>query len=153
MTSCISAQIMVIVAAAGVFSWLLGEWRARQDSRVLQGLIDSQWMAFCAECLPADRRLLHRPWLGDPGSDPLLVPICQAYGIDLIHFGIVMTMNLAIGMFTPPFGLNIFVTQALTGAPVSTIYPGLVPFIVITILALVVVTYVPWISLFLTRFV
>jgi C4-dicarboxylate transporter DctM subunit len=56
-------------------------------------------------------------------------------------------------MFTPPFGLNIFVTQALTGVPVSTIYPGLVPFIVITILALVVVTYVPWISLFLTRFV
>ena len=64
-----------------------------------------------------------------------------------------MTMNLAIGMFTPPFGLNIFVTQALTGVLVSTIYPGLVPFIVITIAALAVVTYVPWISLFLTRYV
>jgi C4-dicarboxylate transporter DctM subunit len=56
-------------------------------------------------------------------------------------------------MFAPPFGLNIFVTRALTREPASTIYPGLVPFIVITILALVVVTYVPWISLFLTRFV
>jgi C4-dicarboxylate transporter DctM subunit len=64
-----------------------------------------------------------------------------------------MTMNLAIGMFTPPFGLNIFVTQVLTRAPVSTIYPGLAPFIVITILALLVVTYVPWLSLVLTRLV
>ena len=62
-----------------------------------------------------------------------------------------MSMNLAIGMFTPPFGLNIFVTQALTRAPLSSIYPGLVPFIIVTILALVVVTYVPWLSLVLTR--
>ena len=61
-----------------------------------------------------------------------------------------MSMNLAIGMFTPPFGLNIFVTQALTRAPLSSIYPGLVPFIIVTILALVVVTYVPWLSLVLT---
>src|SRR6185503_11334747 len=92
----------------------------------------------------------------DPGSailvlTPLLVPICKAYGVDLIHFGIIMTMNLAIGMFTPPFGLNIFVTQALTKVPLKTLYPGLVPYIILTILALMVVTYVPWLSLYLTK--
>jgi C4-dicarboxylate transporter DctM subunit len=151
----LTAQILIIVAAAGVFSWLLTVNGVAQKSVLLmQGMIDSQWMAL----LVMNVFLLIVGCFIDPSSailvlTPLLVPICQAYGINLIHFGIVMTMNLAIGMFTPPFGLNIFVTQALTGAPVAKIYPGLVPFIVITVLALAVVTYVPWLSLYLTRFV
>jgi len=92
----------------------------------------------------------------DPNSailvlTPLLLPVMQAIGVDPIHFGIIMTVNLAIGMFTPPFGLNIFVAQALFKAPLSSIYPGLVPFIVINIIALMLVTYVPELSLFLTR--
>ena len=151
----LTAQIMVIVAAAGVFSWILTvNGVAAASVSMMQGMIHSQWTAL----LLINVLLLIVGCFIDPTSailvlTPLLVPICRAYGIDLIHFGIVMTMNLAIGMFTPPFGLNIFVTQALTRAPVSAIYPGLVPFIIITILALAVVTYVPWLSLFLTRFV
>ena len=94
----------------------------------------------------------------DPASaillfTPLFVPICQAYGIDLIHFGIIMTMNLAIGMFTPPIGLNIFVTQALTKVPLSVLYPGLIPFTVVSLLALLLVTYIPGLSLWLARLV
>ncbi len=53
---------------------------------------------------------------------PLLVPIAVSLGIDPIHFGIVMTVNLAIGMFTPPFGLNIFVAQSVTGLPAHVLY-------------------------------
>jgi C4-dicarboxylate transporter DctM subunit len=63
-----------------------------------------------------------------------------------------MTVNLAIGMFTPPFGLNIFVAQALFKTPLSVIYPGLLPFIVINIIALLFVTYIPELSLFLTQY-
>ena len=90
----------------------------------------------------------------DPGSailvlTPLLAPIAAAIGVDLVHFGVIMTVNLAIGMFTPPFGLNIFVAQALFRAPLSSIYPGLVPFIIINIVALGFVTYVPGLSMFL----
>jgi C4-dicarboxylate transporter DctM subunit len=93
----------------------------------------------------------------DPASaililTPLLVPICKAFGIDLIHFGIIVTLNLAIGMFHPPFGLNIFVVQALTRAPVSAIYLGVIPFVIMATLVLLIVTYVPWLSLYLTRF-
>jgi C4-dicarboxylate transporter DctM subunit len=73
----------------------------------------------------------------------------QAAGIDLIHFGIIMTLNLAIGMFTPPFGLNIFMTQALFKAPVDIIYRGLVPFIAINLVTLALVTYIPELSLYL----
>ena len=94
----------------------------------------------------------------DPSSailvlTPLLIPIVSAIGVDLIYFGIIMTVNLSIGMFTPPFGLNIFVAQALFKVPLKTIYPGLVPFIIINIIALMLVTYIPEISLYVTQFV
>ena len=80
---------------------------------------------------------------------PLLLPIVLAADVDLIHFGIIMVVNLEIGMFTPPFGLNIFVVQSVLRAPLAAIYRGVVPFIIINIIALGVITYVPEISLFL----
>jgi C4-dicarboxylate transporter DctM subunit len=67
---------------------------------------------------------------------PLLLPIVKAVGVDPVHFGSILTVNLSMGMFTTPFALNIFMAQALFGAPTSKIYPGLVPFIVMQILAL-----------------
>jgi C4-dicarboxylate transporter DctM subunit len=82
---------------------------------------------------------------------PILVPIVKLAGIDLIHFGIIMTANLSIGCFTPPFGINIFVAQAVFKQPVSVIYPGVAPFIVVSVVVLALITYVPELSLFLTR--
>ena len=84
---------------------------------------------------------------------PLLIPIVTAADIDLIHFGIIMVMNLEIGMFTPPFGLNIFVVQSVLRAPLAAIYRGVMPFIIINILSLAIVTYVPDVSLVLTRLI
>ena len=151
----LTAQVLIIVAAAGVFSWILTvSGIPQQTVKLVQSFADSQWQVL----MVLNIFLLIVGCFIDPGSailvlTPLLVPICKAYGVDLIHFGIIMTMNLAIGMFTPPFGLNIFVTQALTKVPLKTLYPGLVPYIILTILALMVVTYVPWLSLYLTKFV
>src|SRR6185503_13128301 len=78
---------------------------------------------------------------------PLLVPLVKALGIDTVHFGIVVTVNLAIGLFHPPFGINIFVAQSVLGLKLETIYRGIVPFIVIYLVALLVITYVPQLSL------
>ncbi len=78
---------------------------------------------------------------------PLLVPIAKLIGVDLVHFGIIVVFNLTIGTFTPPFGLNIFVGQAIFRAPLSSIYPGLLPFILLAIGALMIVTYVPILSM------
>ncbi len=83
---------------------------------------------------------------------PLLVPVAKAIGVDPVHFGVIFVMNLSIGTFTPPFGLNIFVGQAVFKTPLSTIYPGLVPFIVAALAALMVVTYTPQLSLWILRF-
>ena len=76
-----------------------------------------------------------------------------AVGVDPIHFGIVMTVNMAIGMFTPPFGLNMFVIQAVFGLPIKRIVPGLVPFFFVELAALLVITYIPELSLWLPRLV
>jgi C4-dicarboxylate transporter DctM subunit len=82
---------------------------------------------------------------------PLFMPLVKIVGVDPIHFGIVMTANIAIGMFTPPFGLNIFVARSVLGVPLETIYRGVLPFVVVQIVALLIITYWPELSLVLTR--
>ena len=59
---------------------------------------------------------------------PLLLPIVRAIGMDPIHFGIVIAVNLSIGMYTPPFGLNLLATQAVLKSRMSEIYRGAMPF-------------------------
>jgi len=59
----------------------------------------------------------------------------------------VVTVNLAIGLFHPPFGINIFVAQSVLGIKLETIYRGIIPFVVIYLIALAVITYIPAISL------
>src|SRR5262249_58468787 len=78
---------------------------------------------------------------------PLLVPLVRAVGIDTVHFGIVVTVSLAIGLFHPPFGINIFVAQSVLGLKLETIYRGIIPFVFIYLIALALITYVPEISL------
>ena len=80
---------------------------------------------------------------------PLLWPIAQHAGVDLIHFGIIFTVNLAVGMFSPPFGLNIFVSCSIFKVSSSRVVNGLVPFFVAYLIALMIITYNPRLSLFL----
>jgi len=78
---------------------------------------------------------------------PLFLPVVTAFGVDPIHFGIIMTVNLSIGLYTPPFGLNLFAAQTLFNVPLAVIYRGVLPFLAINLLALVLITYIPAISL------
>ena len=150
----LTAQVLIIVAGAGVFSWLLTISGIPQAAvQAINDLNVQPWQIL----LVINVFLLIVGCLLDPGSailvlTPLLAPIAHAIGVDLVHFGVIMTVNLAIGMFTPPFGLNIFVAQALFRAPLSSIYPGLVPFIFVNLVALGLVTYIPELSLFLLQY-
>src|SRR5690554_7643333 len=76
-------------------------------------------------------------------------PMAINLGIDPVHLGIVVIANLAIGQFTPPFGLNIYVTNSISNLSMIQMMPGLMKFLVINIIALLLITYVPQISLFL----
>ena len=77
---------------------------------------------------------------------PLVFPIAIELGIDPIHLGIIMVVNMEIGMVTPPVGLNLFVTSGVSGMPVMGVVRAALPFLAILFLFLVIVTYVPWIS-------
>lgn len=78
---------------------------------------------------------------------PLLIPIAQSYGIDIVHFGVIVTVNLAIGFITPPFGCNLFVAARLINGEVSSISKLVLPFIAAFLVALLLITFVPAISL------
>ena len=77
------------------------------------------------------------------------MPICTALGIDPIHFGVLMTCNLAIGFVTPPVGVNLFVASSMTGIPVLKIARSSARFIAWFFAALMMITFVPQISLLL----
>jgi C4-dicarboxylate transporter DctM subunit len=149
----LTAQILVIVATAALFSWILTiSGVPRGLTEWLQALQLSQWGFLMA----INIILLIVGCFLDPTSailvlTPLLMPLVKTVGVDPIHFGIVMCANLAIGMFTPPFGLNIFVARSVLGVPLETIYRGVLPFAVVQIVALLIITYWPELSLFLTR--
>ena len=147
----LTAQVMILVACASLFSWLLTVSGLPQAMVAALAAIELSSWAFL---LIVNGLLLLLGCVIDPLSailvlTPMLLPLVLHLGIDPVHFGIVMTVNLSIGMFTPPFGLNIFVAESLFGAGLRTLCLGLLPFIVLQIAALLVITYVPGLSLLL----
>jgi C4-dicarboxylate transporter DctM subunit len=143
------SQVLIIVAAAGAFAWLVttsgfpGKLVAFVSSFNLAPwmllLIINIILLFIGSVLepPAAILLL----------TPLLTPIAYQAGVDPIHFGIIVTVNLAIGMFMPPFGLNLFAAHALFKTPLPELYRGVLPFLVIYLMMLMLITYVPAITL------
>ncbi len=84
---------------------------------------------------------------------PSLYPVAMALGIDPVHFGMIVTLNISIGMITPPFGLDIFVASSTLNKPVMTIINGVWPFVAVNILVLLIITYIPAISLFIPNLI
>jgi C4-dicarboxylate transporter DctM subunit len=83
---------------------------------------------------------------------PLVFPIAISLGIDPIHLGIIMVVNMEIGMITPPVGLNLFVTSGVAGMPVMQVVRAAAPWLGILFVFLIIVTYVPWISTFVPTY-
>ena len=138
------------MSVAGLFGWLLTiSGVAGTAADFIQQLNAPAW----AVLLMINAFLLFVGCFIDTGTallvlSPLLLPIGKSIGVDPIHFGVIVVMNLTIGTFTPPFGLNIFVFQAMFKTPSAILYPGLMPFIVLAVVALMLVTYIPALSLF-----
>lgn len=80
---------------------------------------------------------------------PIFLPIVTAVGVNPVHFGIIMVVNLAIGFITPPLGINLFVASRVGGAQLSEVIKGIVPFIIVMIVDLLLITYLPAISMIL----
>jgi C4-dicarboxylate transporter DctM subunit len=82
---------------------------------------------------------------------PILFPIAVQLGIDPIHLGIIMVVNMEIGMITPPVGLNLFVTSGVTGMPLWEVVKAASPWLLVMLSFLILITYIPQISLFLPQ--
>ena len=82
---------------------------------------------------------------------PILLPVAMAYGVNMIHFGIIMVVNLAIGFITPPVGVNLFVACGIGNIPFAELVKKIIPFLIALLIGLIIITYVPFISLALPR--
>ncbi|KHF39464.1 TRAP transporter large permease [Halalkalibacter okhensis] len=150
----LTAQVLVLVAAAQVLGWMLTRGQVPQaiagwmtttiESSILFLIILNVVLLILGMFMEGVAAIII--------VAPLIFPTAIALGIDPVHLGVIMIFNLAIGMYTPPFGINIFVTQGITNLKISEMMPGLLRFFAVNVLALLVITYVPDASLFLLRF-
>ena len=150
-----TAQVYILVAAGTVFAWLL---IVSQTPQVLTNFVNSLHASRVVILVIINFVFLIAGMFIDPSSiivvfTPLFLPIALSYGISSLHLGIIVTVNIAIGMFSPPFGLNLFVASGLFKVSIDELVPGLIPFIVMSIIGLMILTYVPQISLWLPEMV
>ena len=147
------APIMFILAAAMGFARVLTFLRAPQ---IIAGAITSVASSKVGILLVINVLLLFVGMVMDTTPaililTPILLPIAQAVGVNPIHFGIIMVVNLAIGFVTPPMGINLFVASSMTEVPIMKIAKAALPFIICFLIALVAITFVPEISLLLVK--
>ena len=82
---------------------------------------------------------------------PIILPVAAAYGIHPVHLGIIFLANMQIGYFTPPVGMNLFIASYRFEKPITTLYSASIPFMMVLLFAVLIITYVPQLSLFLAR--
>ncbi|MDR2528215.1 MAG: TRAP transporter large permease [Synergistaceae bacterium] len=146
-------QILVMVAGAQSLGWILTMGQAPQfvTTKVLLAIGSDSKLVFLA--LLNLILLVMGMFMEGVAAiiivAPLIFPIIGRLGIDPVHLGTIMVSNLAIGMFTPPFGMNIFVTSSIARCDLVDMLPGLARFFLVDLAALLLITYVPQISLWI----
>ena len=144
-----SAPIMIIIAISGVFGRALA---LLQVTRTVSDFILGNFPGKIAILLFINLLLLFIGCVMDTTPAilifaPILWPICEALGMSIIQFGIIMVCNLAIGFVTPPIGLTLFVVSSFTKVPILKLAKQALPFIIAFFIALMLITFVPAISL------
>ncbi len=147
----LSAVIMIIVSAAGLFGWILTKGMVPQQAAAMMADFTSSKIAFL---LLVNLLLFFVGMFFETGSAiiilaPILLPVAATFGVDPVHFGMIMIINLAMGMCTPPVGVNLFISSRLAGISLEQITMGVLPFLVVLIINLLIITYLPVISLWL----
>ena len=144
-----SAVIMFIIANAGLFSYLI----TRAGVPEMIGAFLVEWLKSPALFLLGVNLALFIIGMFIETSAsiivlaPILAPVAMHFGIDPVHFGIVMVVNLALGMITPPFGVNLFAACTVARISLDQIITRLVPFVLVVFACLMLITYFPVISI------
>lgn len=148
-----TAVIMFIIACAMIFAHVLTEEQVPQN---LAASVLEQNPSPWSFLLLVNIILWFAGDFMEPSSillilAPLFHPIAVNLGIDPIHLGIIMTTNMEVGMITPPVGLNLYVAAGLTGMSLGQVTKAALPWMLVLIVALLLITYIPWFSLFLVE--
>ena len=148
-----TAMVVFIIAAANLFGWLLtAEQIPQQLTQLVTSISDNKLLIllmfniifFIAGCfLNASAAITI--------LTPLLLPIAMGVGIDPVFFGVVMVVNLSIGLITPPVGLDLFIVKGIADVSYDKLIRAVTPFIIVMVLDLLLITYFPALSMFLTQ--
>ncbi len=151
----VSATVMYIIACASVFAWLLTVSNIATDfSSWLMGFTTNKHILL----IVINILFLISGCFLDGNSSiyivvPIVYPIIRDLGIDPVHFGVFLTINVAIGLITPPVGVNLYVGCSILKIPVIEVCKKIIPFVVAGVIVLTLVTYIPAISMMLPNFV
>lgn len=145
----ISATVMVVIGATTVLGWLI---TLEQMPQILVNFVTEFSSAPWVFLLLVNVVLLILGLVLDPVpaillTAPLFLPTAQTFGVDPVHLGVIMTCNVAVGLFTPPVGATLYVASRISGDGVLTIARAMAPLYIMALAALLLVTYVPAISL------
>jgi TRAP-type C4-dicarboxylate transport system permease large subunit len=146
-----TASVLFIVTAASIFAWLLTVSQAAQVfSTFIVSLTESKWVFLI---LVNILMLVVGCFLDTIAAItilvPILLPIVVLYGIDPVHFGVIMTLNLMIGLLHPPLGMVLFVLSRIAKLSVERTTMAILPWLVPLLLALLLITFIPQITLWL----
>jgi C4-dicarboxylate transporter DctM subunit len=147
----ITVMLMFIIANASVFAFLL---TAEQIPQAASGFVVELGLPVWAFLIALNLLLLAAGNFLEPISvvlilTPVVFPVAVEMGIDPIHLGVLMVVNMQIGLVTPPVGLNLFVTAAVAKMPLEDTIKAAVPWLIVLLAVLLLITFVPWISLVL----
>lgn len=146
-----TGTVLVVVGCAAAFTKILTVGHIPQQvAQAIMQFTDNKWLIF----LLINLMLLVVGCFMDTMCSimilaPLFLPIIQSFGIDPIHFGLVMVVNLAIGFITPPLGINLFVAVRVGEATLDDVIKGVIPFLAVMIVVLMMLTYIPAITMFI----
>lgn len=144
-----SATVMVVIGATTVLGWLI---TLEQMPQILVGFVQEMSSSTWVFLLLVNIVLLVLGLVLDPVpaillTAPLFLPTAQQFGVDPVHLGVIMTCNVAVGLFTPPVGATLYVASRISGVGVLSIARAMAPLYIAAISALLLVTYVPAVSM------
>jgi len=150
-TTTTTGSIMLIVAAAGLFGWVIAREQGPQavTEAMLQFTDNPIVFLLLVNVVLLMTGMILEPVAGLLITVPVLLPAAIEFGIDPLHLGIVMILNLVLGLLTPPVGLVLYVLSSVTGSTVQTVTRGTVPFLIPLLITLLLITFIPAFSLWL----
>ena len=140
-----SSVIMIIIACSGIFGWVLANWKIPET--VAQAILGVSSNPYVILFLISAIILIAGVFMETSSAvillTPVFLPLVKILGINLIHFGVLFTMGIAIGMITPPVAINLFVASSITGRSIEHIAKAVVPYLIGLITIFLIYVYLP----------